>query len=362
LPNVVQRRPPFRRRRRFLSRSKSPASSITLTVPTTNHIFQREGVGAGVGRADLTIVGTYTGSPSAIEASWNGGGYVTVVSNPSGGAFTTKLPRQLVNSGTLAIRFTDDPSTNTSKSGVKVGDVYLLLGQSNGDGRGTNNQVYTGTSGWAAKLDVSNAWVPLTDPVGITGSSTGSPWPLLGNSVVGSGGVPVGFINCCVGGTSITTWLPGQTNYVNAQTRVAAAACKGIRAALWWQGESDAGMSRSTYLGHLRTVAAGVRADFGCKLIPCKLQDSTAISLADDTELWAAVGSAWEQEDDCETGPDFSGRSDDDGSYHFTTDASMSFAATGWYNALQTPYYTAAAGGGTGTAILAGHGIGLVAA
>jgi hypothetical protein len=120
MPTIRLRPKPLWRRRRFTPPSKTVASSVTLTSPVTQQVFQREGVGAGVGKGDILITGTYTGSPTALEASWNGGGYATVVSSPSGGTFSTKLSRQSVGSGTLTVRFTNDTGVTASVSNVST--------------------------------------------------------------------------------------------------------------------------------------------------------------------------------------------------------------------------------------------------
>lgn len=334
------------KRRRFIT-APTPPGTVSLTTPVAHQLFQREGIGAGGGKADIPIVGTYTGTPTAIEASFNGGAYATVVASPSGGTFSTKLPRQSVGAGTLTVRFTNDTGISTTVANVKVGDLYIVDGQSNADGRGTSNQSYSGTAGWASKF--YSAWAELTDPTGNTGSSAGSCWPLLANSIVGTGAVPVAFINLAIGGTSITTHLESGGDFNDIKTYLANSGNRICRAVLWWQGETDAiaAMSQATYYGHLQALAESCRDELGAKLIPCKLQNSSGIADVDEARILAAIGQAWEQDQYTETGPDFSDLASDD-SFHLQSNGNLATAATRWYAILEPLYYVASAGGSGG--------------
>lgn len=113
--------------------------SITITTPKTYQVIQRN----GSDQANIQISGTYTGSPTAIEASWNGGPYTEIVSNPTGGTYSGTLANQSVGQGTLTVRFTNDINQSASAQYVGVGDIFVIAGQSNFSGRGTSNQTYT---------------------------------------------------------------------------------------------------------------------------------------------------------------------------------------------------------------------------
>ncbi len=114
-------------------------NSITITTPVAYQVFQRN----ANNHANITITGTYSGTLTAIEASWNGGSYTTIVASPAGGVFSGTLSNQTAGQGMLAVRFTNDTAASSSKSYVGIGDIFVIAGQSNASGRGGNNQSYS---------------------------------------------------------------------------------------------------------------------------------------------------------------------------------------------------------------------------
>src|SRR5690606_21105560 len=83
------------------------------------------------GRADIEISGTYTGTPTAIEARWNGGSWATIDAAPAGGTFSGTLASQAKGQGTLEVRHVDTPANVASQEYVGVGVILACLGQSN---------------------------------------------------------------------------------------------------------------------------------------------------------------------------------------------------------------------------------------
>jgi hypothetical protein len=346
-------------RRRLFVTAPTPAGTISLTAPVARTIFQRD----STGRADIIITGTYTGAPANIEASWQGGAYSTINSSPTGGNFVGKLPLQAVGSGTLSVRFSNSPGVVTTASNIGVGDVYVIAGQSNAGGRGTNNQVYTGTAGWGSLFGNDYVWKALADPTDSPGAgavdtvsdevtqgvsaAAGSVWPLVGNFVVGTGRVPVAFIPCALGGAAIDSWLPGGTGHYDRATLYGSMAYRarncgshGVKAVLWWQGETDAinTMAQASYFTKFQTFAAAVWLDLGVKVVPCKLQNSSAIPDVDEARINAAIGQAWEQDQNTYTGPSFTDIGSDD-AYHLQTDPHLLTAAGRWWTVLQALFY-----------------------
>lgn len=204
--------------------------------------------------------------------------------------------------------------------------VIACAGQSNMAGRGTSAQSFS-----PPELDATvwngSAWVALTDSA--YGANLGSFVPLLATALAQS----VGFIPGAVGGTSITTWLPGQSNYENLKTEITQTGLP-CDVWLWWQGETDeqAAMSQATYNAHLDTLANGVFSDFGCQLMPCKLQNYGAG--ATWTAINAAIATAWGDNANVATGPDFSDLStaapQGDDSFHLVSTAVLQTVATRW--------------------------------
>jgi hypothetical protein len=236
---------------------------------------------------------------------------------------------------------------------VGIGDVFIVAGQSNPSGRGTNNQAYSHATLKAALFGNNYQWEELSDPYDSatsqvdTVSSDSSPAaagsfvPPLATLIMADQNVPVAFVPCAKGGSAITAWLP-DTDHFDRTTLYGSMAYRaqqtGAKAVLWWQGEQDAlsGMSQATYNGHLDTIADALQADLGIKLVACKLQDCSG---ADVTAINAAIAEAWADNANVIPGADLSDIETDD-EYHLKTDAKLQEAANRWWAALQAAFYS----------------------
>lgn len=71
--------------------------AVVVTAPTS---------GASVSGASFAVTGTYSGGTSvtSVDASFNGGAYVTISASPSGGAFSGAMTGQTPGNGTLTVR------------------------------------------------------------------------------------------------------------------------------------------------------------------------------------------------------------------------------------------------------------------
>ncbi len=262
-------------------------STIAVSSPVPFQTFQRD----GSSQASITVTGTYTGSPTHIEASFNGGAYATIVASPSGGTFSGTLTLQAMGQGTLTVRFTNDTTINTTVATVKIGDVYVVFGQSNHVGHGlTSDFVPPSTSlGNASIWAVDGSWRELVETVGepFSNRSHGVQCSAMNQTVVdGTGsyfgalatlimqrGVPVAFVPCAVGSSAISTWQPG-ANHFNAGTLYGSATTRSqsvgnFKAALWWQGEADslAATSYTTYLNYLNALVNAWYTDTGKQVV-----------------------------------------------------------------------------------------------
>jgi hypothetical protein len=110
-----------------------------------------------------------------------------------------------------------------------------------------------------------HGWQLANDPQPGAAGTKGSFMPALGDALVERFHVPVGFVACGVGGTSVREWLPSGTTFPNPPTvesrvvrlpdgtwaskgqlyakllaSMKAVGPLGFRAVLWHQGESDA--------------------------------------------------------------------------------------------------------------------------
>lgn len=321
--------------------------ALALSAPTAYQTFQRSGA-----TGTISIAGSIANATDDVEASFNGGAYATIATGATG-AFSGTLTEQAQGQGTLTVRLKNNTSIVATVSNVGVGDVFIVAGQSNASGRGTNNQTYSHASLLASRFHNNYTWGDLVDPtdsnsgqpdsVSQDGDAAGSVWPLVATLLMADQSVPVAFVPCAKGGTSITEWQPG-ANHVDRATLYGSmnyrAFLTGAKAVLWWQGETDGvdGMSQATYNSNLDSLANAIQADRGIKLVVAKLQDCTGIADANENAIRAAVADAWADNDNVVAGPDLSGLTSDD-AYHIMTDVNLSAAADLWWAAIESEFY-----------------------
>lgn len=234
------------------------------------------------------------------------------------------------------------------------GDVFVVAGQSNNSGRGTNNQSYSHESLVPMLFGNDYIWKTLSDPFdSSTGqvdtvssdSAAGSYVPLLATLYMSNQGKAPGFVPCAKGGSSITSWLPG-ANHFDRTTLYGSMAYRaratGSKVVLWWQGETDAiaAMDQATYNSHLDTIANTIYEDLGIKLMACKLQNSSGIAdTPNESAINAAIEEAWNDNTNVLEGPDLSDIGSDD-AYHLQSDAKLLTAAQRWWAAIETAFYS----------------------
>jgi len=315
---------------------------LSLSSPSTYRVFQRN----GSNQANIVIAGTYTGQNQTVEARWGDGTWETVAS-PTDGVFSGSILRG-TGQGTLSVRM---GGTQVDVPYVGIGDIFGIWGQSNGSGRGTNNQSYSHASLKAAMLGNDNTWKELTDPTDIATNqvdsisydgpfdAAGSVWPLVATAYMASKGFPVAFVPCCRGGNGNVRWQPPvdhfdrNTLYGSALYRTSTLA-GGCKAVLYWAGEPGVDAAASDY-GQYKPIAVAVAADLGVPVMRCKLQYCTGGTLAEANGVAAAVQYIWDNpvEFNAVTGPDFSDIISDDG-FHLITDPKIQLAASRWATAM----------------------------
>lgn len=339
----------------------------TLTSPGTNQIFQRSGT-----TGTISIAGTNSDTVShSIEASWNGGSFVTIATAVGAGlTFTGALTGQAQGQGTLTVRYVDAPSLSTTVTLVGVGEVFIIAGQSNASGRLTNAQLSQSknwTNGlfgndyvWKALADFTDSTASQVDTVSAeSGGLTtgGSVWPIVGTQLSAILNVPVAFVPCPLGGTTISQWAPGGTGHQDRTTLYGSMVfrtntVKGARCILWMQGESDAaaGVSTATYQAALTSLAASIVGDLSIKLMVSRLFNSAGASIATPTNFAkidaAIVAAVPANPTTMLLGPNQQNLTVDDGFAHITTDANAAASASLWTNAVIAAFFAA---GGIGT-------------
>ena len=260
-------------------------SPQAVQLPACNRVFQRANNGTGripfvtqapvqarVTQGGKTIVGWHT-SKGVISGVPTGGPYSLEVKTPAGEVL--------------------------SASGLLIGDLWILAGQSNMDGCGklidteppskiVHNFYYSET--WDIAKDPLCVLVDSIDPVHWPCEEEGLPEArradhLFRETGAGMGvrfgkelhkatGVPIGLISCSHGGTSIEQWSPkkkrlgGHSLYGSMLRRVNA--CGGaVTGVLWYQGESNANPNTAgTYKARMKAFIETVRRDLNAPKLP----------------------------------------------------------------------------------------------
>jgi hypothetical protein len=292
---------------------RSPMT-ITISSPQSYRIFQR----SSLDWADIPISGTYAGTPTTIEASWNGGAYEVIDAAPAAGVYSGVLTNQDAGQGTLTVRFGNDPATTATVAFVGIGDVFFVIGQSNAEGNGTANQVYTHPSLKASMWQVGgSSWLQLADP---THNVKGSVWPLVATLHMASQGVPVGFICTAVGGTGLTNgdWKKGGFYYQQALDTLRNSGVNAVKAMLWHQGEQDVSdnASQAAYQTALSQMVDDMAADTtsipiflggvtlrGVKLVAAQIGDRNTAPSVQVDRIRLAIQNRWNNDPDILAGP-----------------------------------------------------------
>ena len=176
---------------------------------------------------------------------------------------------------------------------VGVGEVFVVAGQSNSANHGETRLVPE--SDLVSTLAPDGTWRVAADPQPGASGDAGSFLPPLGDRLVERFDVPVGFVACGIGATSVREWLPAGVPFPNPPTLVGRVKARpdgsfesdgaafamlvermrqcgpeGFRAVLWHQGESDANQADPSrtlagplYGQSLSRVITASRAEIG---------------------------------------------------------------------------------------------------
>lgn len=241
------------------------AQDLTFGSPSDYQVFQR----FNRNRGSVRIMGTVeNGIPEFIEvridsvgkagrwmqipATISGSSFKAAVTFPAGGWYRLDVRaykgRKVIGQGTV--------------EHFGIGEVFVVAGQSNSANYGEERQLtHTGL----VSAFFGTGWQLANDPQPGAEGSSGSFMPPFGDAIAEKFGVPVGFIACGIGATSVREWLPQGTGFPdpptltgrvrqlpdgswesdgNAFNRLVSfmkqMGHEGFRATLWHQGESDA--------------------------------------------------------------------------------------------------------------------------
>ncbi len=248
-----------------------PAAEIEIATPVDHQVVQRSSQAAGTLRVagrvrdddarGATVEARFVVTP---DAAWRGGWAVA-----ADGSFSGSLDVAAGGWHPLEVRVVrgSEPLGTAVVPNVGIGEVFVVAGQSNSANHGEERQ--KPRSGRVAVQD-GKGWRLADDPQPGASGGGGSFVPPLGDALVEACDVPVGFICCGIGATSIREWMPAGTGFIQPPTlrgrvrqlpdgrfasdgRAFAMLCermksvgpRGFRAVLWHQGESDANQANA---------------------------------------------------------------------------------------------------------------------
>jgi len=252
-----------------------PGPTPLVTDPTDRQIVQRNSSGVGVipiggtvpGGADRVDIAVFRTSTNQRLLDW------TVIGQ--GAQFQYNLVFGQGGWYRISIRAWRNGAANISDiEHVGVGDIFVVAGQSNGCNTGktkfnTDDRVSSWNGvGWQLSDDPQ----PSANLIGTGIGTDGSVWAIAGSQLVSQYDVPIGFVNVCVGETSISQWMPQQNQlYPGLRHALQMLGVDGARAILWDQGETSTGLGTSfrTYRASLLAIINQSRQDSGYP-IPCR--------------------------------------------------------------------------------------------
>ncbi|HRH97986.1 MAG TPA: sialate O-acetylesterase [Prosthecobacter sp.] len=262
---------------------------LHLTSPLDYQVIQRASKSSGnipiAGKSTATAIEArigMTGDWKKLDAHFEKGVFHATLKAPAGGWH--RLEVRALKDGKVV--------GETSVAHVGIGEVFVVAGQSNSANHGQEKQ--TTQTGRVASFD-GQRWQLANDPQPGASGRGGSFMPPLGDALVQKFNVPVGFIPCGIGATSVREWLPKGATFPNPPTiesrvqkrpdgtweskgaaydafvaRMKSLGPHGFRAVLWHQGESDANQKDPTrtlpgklYREHLVRVIRDSRRDIG---------------------------------------------------------------------------------------------------
>jgi len=250
------------------------AEPLTLTQPQSCQVLQRIGVGPGKGYADVQISGLLPAA--AHEATWEyhivgladqpqqpgktdaASEWTSVIPTITGDTFQATVP---VPAGgwyrlECRCRVDDNVLATGAVEPIGVGEVFVVAGQSYATNCNDERLTVADPQQRVVAFDsAKQSWAVANDPQPVfDGSDGGSIWPPLGDALAKEFGVPIGFANVAIGGSSSAQWLPDGDmlpRLINAGKTLGA-----FRAVLWQQGESDVITKNPTegYVANIKTI------------------------------------------------------------------------------------------------------------
>lgn len=329
--------------------------TITINAPTARRGYSRSGTTGNI----TGISVTHSGATDDIEASFNGGAYVTIASAMAAGTATgLSLNGQTNGQGTLTIRKKSNTAVSATVADITISDVFVLMGDSIAEGRATNVQNYSHATLKPVVFREDDAWALAGDPVD-TGTSAGSHWPLLATQFMASTGLPPIFISVGKGSTDVAgsanTWAKPGAEYTQMTTQVTQSGVASVKAVLAHLGPNAVVnaslLSQATYNAAIDTLAANIAADIaGAPKLFVSVCGEVGTGAPPDrrsalNNIRAAVLEAASDNANVKLGPVLIDQNYTD-NVHPQTDAEVLLVAKRWWTQIGDFYYGASNGRG----------------
>ncbi len=302
----------------------SSFSQITINLPLSRSVFQRDNKNSSI----IYISGNYEDVLEKIEARLvpikTGQGtatdWLTLIDKPEGGTFVGTIKGtggwyQLQVRGWKNGVVVTQPSVDR----VGIGEVFLIAGQSNAEGKrnfgekaSTDDRVNCYNYENINYLDeipfyAAFSHLDATSTIAPRGQGTWC-WGELGDLLAKRLNVPIMFFNAAYDGSSIENWYnssvgiptkhpfykftyPGGTPYSNIKITLQYYISQlGFRSVLWCQGESELDLktSESYYAAALKKIIEKSRFDAG-KKIAWMIARTTRTTLLNVNQIYPAV-------------------------------------------------------------------------
>lgn len=320
---------------------------LELQVTQRNDSNQADVVVAGVVKPAVDIIEAKADLAAGIKVG-EAVGWTTIAERKDliGGKFSGQLPLKAGGWYVITVRgrIGEEIVAETTITKVGVGEVFVTAGQSNSANFGKPKQVAKDDRVVYSK---GRSFVPAKDPIPGGCGRDGSPWPILGDLIVGSQQVPVCFRSSSPTWAEVQKWMPGVQHksfklYDTLVGRVRELPKGGVRAILWHQGESDslAKTPAETYRDRMKTIIESLNKDAGYELtwfvaqasLHSKSEEAEEKEVARGQELLWKEGIAKRGPNTDELGPEY--RSD---KVHFNQKG-LTAHAERWFKALAGEY------------------------
>jgi len=213
------------------------------------------------GRGDIPVFGSCSAESALVRARWNGGAWASL--GPcTGGRYSGALIDQPTGFGTLEVKMRGRNVTRTVP-GVGVGDVFVVVGQSNAVGM--TSSLRGAVHPWASVLSLDpdeSLFRHADDPLHLSTQWFGSAWPIFMDEVIERTGAPLLMIMTAEGATGLVSpnhWRAGGELFQRAVSNISVGTGGAMRvtAVLYLQGEADAAndVSYEGYRSALMTLA-----------------------------------------------------------------------------------------------------------